>query len=65
MNVENIANEITDWAGKDARYIKNSSDDTVIISQDGTRKVKFDFNKNFSPENFKVIVKYNNLLYLN
>lgn len=44
---ENLTNDISDRMGEDARCNKNSSDDTIIISQDGTRRVRFDLNKTF------------------
>ena len=35
---------ISDYVGKDAQLIKNKSGDTVLLSKDGKRRVRFDIN---------------------
>lgn len=42
--VEGVASDILQWLGEGARFIKNSNGDTVIVSQDGLRRVRFDIN---------------------
>jgi hypothetical protein len=46
--VVQIEKTISDWLGKGARFIKNEAGDSVFLSKDGLRRVRFDF-KNPSP----------------
>jgi len=48
--IENLANDMKSWLGDGAKLIKNKSGDTVIISKDGARRIRFDIN-NPSPHN--------------
>ena len=48
--VDDLAKNIKDWLGKDAKVITNKSGDKVFISSDGTRRIRFDIN-NTSPHN--------------
>ena len=42
--VEDLARNLRDWLGNDARMITNSSGDRIFISKDGLRRVRFDIN---------------------
>ena len=42
--IDNLANDINKWIGKDGRVITNASGDKIFLSKDGTRKVRFDIN---------------------
>ena len=48
--VDDLSRGIRDWLGNGTRVIKNKSGDTVFVSQDGLRKVRFDIN-NPAPHN--------------
>jgi len=49
-NVNELAREIRNWLGDGTQVIRNRSGDTIFLSQDGLRKVRFDIN-NPSPHN--------------
>jgi len=49
--IQNIVTNVKGWLGDKARMIKNAYDDTVIISEDGTRRVRFDINNPSPHEN--------------
>lgn len=40
-----LAKEVAEWLGKDARVIVNKSGDVVFLSADGTRRLRFDFHR--------------------
>jgi hypothetical protein len=44
QGVAEAANAIARWLGKDVRVIVNKEGDYVFLSQNGTRKVRFDIN---------------------
>ena len=48
--VTDLAKDIKDWLGKDARVITNKNGDKVFMSGDGTKRIRFDIN-NTSPHN--------------
>jgi hypothetical protein len=48
--IQNLIKDMKDWLGDGAKLIKNKSGDTVIISEKGTKRVRFDIN-NPSPHN--------------
>ena len=48
--VTDLAKDVKDWLGKDAKVITNKNGDKVFISSDGTRRIRFDIN-NTSPHN--------------
>lgn len=48
--VTDLAKDMKDWLGKDAKVITNKNGDKVFISSDGTRRIRFDIN-NTSPHN--------------
>jgi RHS repeat-associated protein len=48
--VTDLAKDMKDWLGKDARVITNKNGDKVFISGDGTKRIRFDIN-NTSPHN--------------
>ena len=48
--IDNLIKSIQDWLGDGARLVKNKNGDTVIISADGTKRVRFDL-YNTSPHN--------------
>ena len=50
-NVTKLEQEISGWLGKDTRLIKNPSGDTVLLSKDGVRRARFDFNRPTPHEN--------------
>ncbi len=41
---QKVAGEIMEWLGDDARFVRNSSDDVVLLSADATKRVRFDLN---------------------
>lgn len=43
--VERTAKDIRAWVGDDARLIRNDAGDTILISKEGTRRVRFDVNR--------------------
>lgn len=45
-----VAAKMRNWIGKDAEIITNTSDDLIILSKDGNRKIRFNLN-NPSPHN--------------
>ncbi|NMA64910.1 MAG: hypothetical protein GX957_01545, partial [Clostridiaceae bacterium] len=48
--VTDLAKNMKDWLGKDARVITNKNGDKVFMSGDGTKRIRFDIN-NPSPHN--------------
>ena len=48
--VTDLAKNMKDWLGKDARVITNKNGDKVFMSGDGTKRIRFDIN-NTSPHN--------------
>jgi hypothetical protein len=48
--VEQTAQDIRAWVGDDARLIRNDDGDTILISKDGTRRVRFDVNRPYPHE---------------
>lgn len=48
--VTDLAKDMKDWLGKDARVITNKNRDKVFMSGDGTKRIRFDIN-NTSPHN--------------
>jgi hypothetical protein len=42
--VRNVGDDVAKWLEKDARVITNKAGDIVVISEDGLRKIRFDFN---------------------
>lgn len=48
--VTDLAKDMKDWLGKDARVITNKNGDKVFMSGDGTKRIRFDIN-NTSPHN--------------
>ena len=41
--VMRLADDIADWLGSNSRVIHNDAGDRIFLSQDGTRKIRFDF----------------------
>jgi hypothetical protein len=39
-----VGDDVMKFLGKDVRVITNSASDTVFLSKDGLRRVRFDFN---------------------
>jgi hypothetical protein len=50
-NISNLTVDIKEWIGDGGRVIHNSSGDTILLSTDGTRRVRFDIN-NPSPHDY-------------
>lgn len=48
--VTDLAKDMKDWLGKDARVITNKNGDKVFMSGDGIKRIRFDIN-NTSPHN--------------
>jgi hypothetical protein len=48
--VTDLAKDMKDWLGKEARVITNKNGDKVFMSGNGTRRIRFDIN-NTSPHN--------------
>lgn len=42
--VADVADQVNEWLGDDVKVIENASGDSVFISKDKTKKVRFDFN---------------------
>ncbi len=42
--ISQLEGNISEWLGKEAKMIKNKTGDTVFLSKNGTKKVRFDFN---------------------
>ncbi|HEX2582686.1 MAG TPA: tetratricopeptide repeat protein, partial [Chlamydiales bacterium] len=40
-----LEKQISKWLGEEAKYIRNEAGDPIFLSKDGTRCVRFDFNK--------------------
>jgi len=57
-----LEEQISNWLGKETRFIRNEAGDPVFISKDGTRRVRFDFNNTAPHQNLHshVEVKINN-----
>lgn len=49
--VADASNKISDWLGPGARAVKNDADDLVLLSKDGTRRVRFDVNRPYPHKN--------------
>lgn len=47
-SVKSLAKDLKSWLGSDARAILNKSDDLIILSKNGSRRLRFDIN-NTSP----------------
>lgn len=43
--VEQTAKDIRTWVGQDARLIRNEAGDTILVSKNGTRRVRFDVHR--------------------
>ena len=50
-NVDSVFKQIKDWLGPGTRHIVNKQGDHVFISADGTKKVRFDFNRPYPHNN--------------
>lgn len=48
LKITDLAKNMKDWLGKDAKVITNQSGDKVFLSGDGLRRIRFDIN-NYSP----------------
>jgi hypothetical protein len=48
--INDLAKEIQEWLGEDARFIKNDSGDTILLSKNGNRRVRFDINRPYPHE---------------
>ena len=49
-DTKDIAQQTKEWLGSDARIITNKSGDKIFMSDDGTKRVRFDIN-NTTPHN--------------
>ena len=43
--VPELANDLKKWLGKDYRVIINKAGDTVLLSKDGLKKIRFDLSR--------------------
>ena len=43
--IKNIKQDIIEWLGEGYKIIKNKAEDLILISKDGLRKIRFDFNR--------------------
>ncbi|MGA8165406.1 MAG: hypothetical protein WB791_10395 [Waddliaceae bacterium] len=59
-----LEQKIGGWLGKDSRLVKNKAGDIIILSQDGTRKVRFDFKNPFPHETLIRLSKRNYFVYI-
>jgi len=50
-NIIEVEKQISTWLGPDVKLIYNTAKDPIFLSQDGLRKVRFDFNRPFPHEN--------------
>ena len=41
--ISQIEGKLSEWLGKETGMIKNKAGDTVFLSKDGAKKVRFDF----------------------
>jgi hypothetical protein len=40
-----VADDVATWLGKGARVIRNDAGDSIVLSKDGLRRLRFDFNR--------------------
>jgi hypothetical protein len=45
LKISNLADNIKNWLGKDARAITNKAGDKIFLSKDGLRRVRFDIKR--------------------
>jgi hypothetical protein len=50
-DIQRLEQEISSWLGKDTKLIRNKAGDSIFLSKDGIRKVRFDFNRPYPHEN--------------
>lgn len=43
--VRQIGNDVNNFLGKDSKVITNNAGDTIFVSKDGLRRVRFDINR--------------------
>ncbi|CUI18115.1 conserved hypothetical protein (plasmid) [Candidatus Protochlamydia naegleriophila] len=44
-SISKLVEEINNWLGNDTKMIRNKAGDSVFLSKDETRRVRFDFNR--------------------
>jgi RHS repeat-associated protein len=49
--IQNLTTGIKEWLGDGAKLIKNKNGDTVMLSKDGTKRIRFDINNPSPHEN--------------
>lgn len=54
-----VATKIQNWIGEEAKIMTNTSDDLIILSKDGNRKIRFDINNPYPHNNPHVHIEKN------
>src|SRR5690606_21187951 len=49
--VVQLKNRISEWLGEGTRLIRNEAGDSIFLSKDGLRRVRFDFNRPYPHNN--------------
>ena len=44
LSPRELSHKLKNWIGKDAKVITNKSNDIIILSKDGNRRIRFDYN---------------------